>query len=73
MMLEVLRRGDCDVAAFSGYGLSIRCPQVTELDKAEQQELWNALQEAYTPLAEEDSFGQADTRLRILKCVKKKR
>jgi hypothetical protein len=72
MLLEILRNADYAVAAFSGYGLSIACPQVMPLTAAEQAELWSALSERYKVFAEEEVFGQADTRLRMLRCEREK-
>jgi len=69
---EVLLSGSSPVAAFSGYGLAIRSPQVSQLSKAEQDELWRVVELSYKPFATVDAFGQADTTLRILKCLEKK-
>jgi hypothetical protein len=72
MFRRELLSGSSSVAAFSGYGLSISCPQVSQLSAAEQDELWRILKLSYEPVATVDAFGQADTTLRILKCLEKK-
>ena len=66
MMLKLLETSDARVAAFSGYGLSIRAPEVAPLSAGEQEELWTAVRGRYELFAEEPDFGQADTTLRIL-------
>ena len=65
-MLKLLAASDAKVAAFSGYGLSIRAPEVAPLSASEQYDLWAVVKRRYTPFAEEPDFGQADTTLRIL-------
>jgi hypothetical protein len=67
MMLNLLNTVEAPVAAFSGYGLSISSPQITELPKVEQDALWQAVIRRYAPLQEVPDFGQADTTLRILR------
>lgn len=64
-MLKALWTTDARVAAFSGYGLSIRAPEVSQLTESEQGELWAAVRERYMLYREEPEFGQADTTLRI--------
>ena len=70
MLREVLVACDAPMAAFSGYGLSISCPQVSHLSIDEQSELWRILELNYKSVASVAEFGQADTTLRILKCLK---
>ena len=67
MLKHLLETCDAPIAAFSGYGLSVRCPEVLELSKEEQEELWEIINRRYTLLKEVNNFGQADTMLRILK------
>lgn len=67
MLRELLVDCDAPVAAFSGYGLSVRCPEVSELSRAEQDELWEIVDRRYEPLKEVEGFGQAGTTLRILR------
>ncbi len=63
---EALRNMDADVAAFSGYGLAIQCPDVQPIPSNEVAELWGILEARYRDVDQVDPFGQADTRLRIL-------
>jgi uncharacterized membrane protein YeaQ/YmgE (transglycosylase-associated protein family) len=65
MLRERLRSCPARVAAFSGYGLAVRSPQVTELPQAEQQELRAILDARYKVVDTVLHFGQADTTLRI--------
>jgi hypothetical protein len=67
MMTELLQACPAEIAAFSGYGLAIRLPEVTELAPEEQARLWALVRSGYEPFAEVPRFGQADTTLRILK------
>jgi len=66
MFFELLETVEAPVAAFSGYGLAIRSPQVSQLAEEEQRELWEIVEERYEPCFEVEPFGQADTRLRVL-------
>lgn len=66
MMIELLEMVEAPVAAFSGYGLAIRSPQVSRLTEKESRELWRIVEERYAPRFEVEPFGQADTRLRVL-------
>lgn len=67
---ELLRRtlaeSEAPVAAFSGYGLAIRCPEVERLSAGERRELWNIVDRRYEPASEIPDFGQAFTPLKIL-------
>ncbi|MBN2302325.1 MAG: hypothetical protein JXN60_07420 [Lentisphaerae bacterium] len=65
MMLDLLNASSAPVAAFSGYGLAIRSPAITELSKPEQAELMSTLTKRYMLFREIESFGQANTLLRI--------
>ena len=65
MLHEVLASSDAPVAAFSGYGLAIRCPEITQLPVDEQDELWRAVEARYEQVATVTPFGQADTTLRV--------
>ena len=64
---EILRTSAAPVAAISGYGLSISCPEVSELTKDEQRELQTLLESRYDFVNEEPSFGQGSTTLKIYK------
>lgn len=66
MLHDVLTTSATPVAAFSGYGLAIRCPEVVELPVDAQTELWDTVTRRYGLAAEIEAFGQADTALRIL-------
>jgi hypothetical protein len=63
---DVLRESDAPVAAFSGYGLSIRSPEIAPLSESEQAELWDIIRGRYELLKTVEPFGQADTALKIL-------
>lgn len=65
-MIILLRSTEAPVAAFSGYGLTIACPEVREIPEPEQKKLWGIVLDRYEVYAEEQSFGQAFTRLRLL-------
>jgi len=66
MLKHLLETSDASIAAFSGYGLSVRCPEVSELGMEEQEEFWKTVNRRYILLKEVDNFGQADTTLRIM-------
>jgi hypothetical protein len=53
------------VAAFSGYGLAIRAPEVSELTREEQDCLWRLVHSRYILASELPEFGQAVTTLKI--------
>jgi hypothetical protein len=61
----LLREGPCPLAAFSGYGLAIRAPEIVELRPEERERLWTALQSRYRPVGEIPFFGQAGTTLTL--------
>ncbi len=64
-MLLLLGTCEAPVAAFSGYGLAIRSPEVMELDVQEQKMLWETLLKRYSFFRAMDDFGQARTKLRV--------
>lgn len=66
MFHRLLAQARAPVAAFSGYGLAIRCPDISPLGEAEQEALWSIVKRRYRPLRVVEPFGQADTRLRVL-------
>ena len=66
-LLKLLRTSNAPYAAFSGYGLSIRSPEVQELSAAEQEELQAALLEQYEEVKRVPDFGQGHTELVIYK------
>ncbi len=63
---EILSRVEAPVAAFSGYGLAIRCPEVMPLADDEHEQLWRLVYHRYRLVSEVADFGQAATRLAIL-------
>lgn len=65
MLLELISEGTASIAAFSGYGLSIRSPEVSELTAEEQGRLRTALLRNYHPTASIPHFGQAHTTLNV--------
>ena len=66
MFRELLETCDAPVAAFSGYGLSIRSPEVLPLSTNETQALWQRVESRYETNFVIHPFGQADTRLKVL-------
>lgn len=64
-LLKLLDQAEAPWAAISGYGLTIRSPEVTELTDLEQLELQNALHNRYELLTTVQNFGQGHTPLRI--------
>jgi hypothetical protein len=65
MLIEVLTQARAPVAAFSGYGLTIRSPEIEELSSNEWKKLRTALETAYKKTAEIPNFGQASTTLNV--------
>ncbi|MGD9873429.1 MAG: hypothetical protein AB7T27_04080 [Kiritimatiellia bacterium] len=65
-LLKLLDKADAPVAAFSGYGLSIRCPEVEPLSQEDQAALLVALNVRYKTALLMDNFGQAHTTLQIM-------
>ena len=65
MMAELLAICDAPVAAFSGYGLAIRAPEIRALSRDEQQEVWTIVDARYGLDREIEPFGQAETTLRL--------
>lgn len=67
LLLDLLKTSDARWAAFSGYGLAIRSPAVTELTESERAELWAVIHERYELINEVPHFGQAQTTLRLFR------
>jgi 4-amino-4-deoxy-L-arabinose transferase-like glycosyltransferase len=65
MMVEILTKARPAVAAFSGYGLTIRSPEVAELSADDQKLLRAALESGYKKTGEVPNFGQAYTVLEV--------
>jgi hypothetical protein len=65
MLIEILAEARAPIAAFSGYGLTIRSPEVAEISCTDRQHLRTALEAGYTKSAEVENFGQAHTTLEL--------
>lgn len=66
-MRELLEKTPSSLAAFSGYGLAIRSPEILPLSEDEQAELWAIVTRRYQELCQVPDFGQAHTTLRLLR------
>ena len=66
MMMEVLSQANAPLAAFSGYGLTIRSPEISEISSGDWNELRSVLETNYTKYGEIPNFGQAHTTLELL-------
>ena len=64
-MHALLENCPARIAAFSGYGLIIRAPEIQPLNEAEQAALWAVINRRYALKAEVAGFGQAGTVLKI--------
>ena len=67
MLEELLRTAPASMAAFSGYGLAIRAPEVSQLSADEQMTLWTLVGENYGEICEVPDFGQSGTMLKIFR------
>lgn len=67
LMAEQLAGAPASLAAFSGYGLAIRSPEVAPLTAEEQAELWARVKECYQEFCQVPDFGQAHTVLRLFR------
>ncbi len=65
MMLETLTKGRAPLAAVSGYGLTIRSPEITEIPSKDWKALRAVLERNYIKTSEILNFGQAHTTLEI--------
>jgi hypothetical protein len=65
-MRRLLQETDAPLAAFSGYGLAVQCPEVSKLPDEDREALQELLMRRYEPLKTVASFGQAATDLEIL-------
>lgn len=65
-LLALLDQAPAPVAAFSGYGMAIAAPALTETPPEEMARLWTAVTTRYAPWREIADFGQGDTVLRLL-------
>lgn len=66
-LIALLSSAPCSVAAFSGYGLSIRSPVMDEVPQTDAQMFWSLLGKNYDRVQEVPDFGQQCTTLQILK------
>ena len=66
-MMKLLASAPCEVAAFSGYGLSIQAPVMDRVPHSEYQLFMNELSRNYDFVQEVPDFGQNNTLLQILK------
>jgi hypothetical protein len=66
-LAELLERDPPVLAAFSGYGLAIRAPEVSELTREEQGDLWAMVNGRYAVVGEFPEFGQAATVLKVMR------
>lgn len=66
MMRDILRASPARLAAFSGYGLAMRSPEVVEIEPAARDALWAIVRERYEPAGTIPHFGQASTTLQLL-------
>ncbi len=66
MLLELLEKAEAPMAAFSGYGLTIASPQVSEV---EDPVLRLALDKSYIKTDEVEYFGQAHTTLEVFERI----
>lgn len=65
-MLKLIKETAAPVAAFSGYGFSIRCPEVERLSREDQAILLIALDMRYETARIMEHFGQAHTALQLM-------
>lgn len=65
MLSEILTQPCAPIAAFSGYGLAIRSPEIAELSFDEQKALRVVLESGYKKTREIQNFGQAFTTLEV--------
>lgn len=66
-LAALLEQDPPSIAVFSGYGLAIRAPEVTELTREEQADLWELVNRRYAVAAEFPEFGQAATVLKVMR------
>jgi hypothetical protein len=67
MLAELLATTPAPLAAFSGYGLAIRAPEIEELPASERDQLWDVVRSRYEELLQVEPFGQANTTLCLLR------
>jgi hypothetical protein len=67
MLRDLIEKAEATVAAVSGYGLTIRSPEIEELSAEDQNELRAALSGNYQKTKTIEHFGQAHTTLEVFK------
>lgn len=67
LLQRVLEESEAPVAAISDWTFSIYAPAVTRVTAEQRQALLGIVERRYEPVAAIDAFGQADTRLVILR------
>jgi hypothetical protein len=65
LLTEILEKARSPVAAFSGYGLTIRSPEITEIPSDDWKTLRALLEAGYKKTSEIPYFGQAHTTLEL--------
>jgi hypothetical protein len=65
LMLELLEKAPCSMAAVSGYGFAVRSPVMDEVPAEDQKLFRETLIRNYTLTKIIDAFGQNNTRLEI--------
>ena len=66
-MRRLLQETGASLAAFSGYGLAVQCPEVIPLSDEAQAELRQIVNARYDLIKTIPQFGQAYTDLELLK------
>jgi len=69
MMMKILSEARAPAAALSGYGLTIRSPEITELSVNDRNALRAVLESGYKKTGETSDFGQAHTTLEIFERI----
>ena len=67
MLLALIERAPCEMAAISGYGFAVRAPVMDRVPEDDAQLFWYALSRNYDLVDAFDDFGQHNTRLQIFK------
>ena len=67
MLLALLERAPCEVAAVSGYGFAIRAPVMDRVPEDDVQLFWSRLTRSYDRVDEVADFGQHCTTLQVFK------
>lgn len=65
LLMEILEQARAPIAAFSGYGLTIRSPEITEIPSNDRTALRTLLETGYKKTGEIQHFGQAHTTLEL--------